>query len=42
MLTVLLTSLTAFTILFLGLFMVRYALEGLRRELDLRARRTAA
>lgn len=42
MLTVLLTSLTAFTILFLGLFMVRYALEGLRRELDLRARKAAA
>lgn len=42
MLTLLLTSLTAFTVLFLGLFMVRYALEGLRRELDVRARRAAA
>jgi len=42
MLTLLLTSLSAFTILFLGLFMIRYALEGLRRELDLRARKAAA
>ena len=40
MLTVLLTSLASFTILFLGLFMVRYALEGVRREADLRARRS--
>jgi len=29
-------------ILFLGLFMVRYALEGLRREIDLQAREAAA
>jgi heme exporter protein C len=42
MLTLLLTSLTAFTILFVGLFMIRYALEGLRRELELRARQAAA
>jgi len=42
MLTLLLTSLATFTILFLGLFMVRYALEGLRRELDLQARKAAA
>jgi heme exporter protein C len=42
MLTLLLTSLTAFTVLFLGLFMLRYALEGLRRELDVRSRRAAA
>jgi heme exporter protein C len=42
MLTTLLTSLAAFTILFLGLFMLRYHLEGLRRELDVRARNRAA
>jgi heme exporter protein C len=42
MLTLLLTSLTAFTVLFFGLFLVRYALEGLRRELDVRARGAAA
>jgi heme exporter protein C len=42
MLTLLFTSLTAFTVLFIGLFIVRYALEGLRRELDLRARGAAA
>ncbi|MDH3208096.1 MAG: cytochrome c biogenesis protein [Gemmatimonadota bacterium] len=42
MLTLLLTSLAAFTVIFLGLFMLRYALEGLRRELDVRARKVAA
>jgi len=42
MLTTLLTSVAAFTVLFLGLFMLRYALEGLHRELDARARRVAA
>jgi hypothetical protein len=42
MLTLLLTSLAAFTVLFQGLFMLRYALEGLRRELDVRARAAAA
>jgi heme exporter protein C len=42
MLTLLLTSLAAFTVLFFGLFMLRYALEGLRREIDARARRVAA
>jgi len=41
MLTLLFTSLASFTVLFLGLFMVRYALEGVRREADLRARRNA-
>lgn len=42
MLITLLTSLAAFTVLFLGLFMMRYLLEGLRRELDVRARSAAA
>jgi heme exporter protein C len=42
MLTLLLTSLGVFTTLFLGLFMLRYALEGLRHELHVRARRAAA
>jgi heme exporter protein C len=42
MLTLLLTSLASFTVLFLGLFMLRYVLEGLRRELDVRAREAAA
>jgi heme exporter protein C len=42
MLTLLLTSLGVFTVLFFGLFVLRYALEGLRRELDVRARSAAA
>ena len=42
MLTLLLTSLGVFTVLFTGLFMLRYSLEGLRHELQLRARRAAA
>jgi heme exporter protein C len=42
MLTLLLTSLAVFTVLFAGLFVLRYALEGLRREIDVRARRAAA
>ncbi len=42
MLTTLLTSLAVFTVLFLGLFMLRYALEGLRHDLHLRDRRAAA
>ncbi len=42
MLTLLLTSLGVFTLLFAGLFVLRYALEGLRRELDVRARGAAA
>ena len=42
MLTLLLTSVAVFTTLFLGLFMLRYALEGLRHELHVRARRAAA
>jgi heme exporter protein C len=42
MLTLLLTSVGVFTVLFTGLFMLRYALEGLRHELQLRARRAAA
>jgi heme exporter protein C len=41
MLTLLLTSLAAFTVIFFGLFMLRYALEGLRRELDVRDRQAA-
>lgn len=42
MLATLLIGVAAFTVLFLGLFMLRYALEGLRRDLDQRARRAAA
>jgi heme exporter protein C len=42
MLTTLMVSLASFTVLFLGLFMLRYALEGIRRDIDLRARRAAA
>ncbi len=42
MLTLLLTSLGVFLVLFTGLFMLRYALEGARHELQLRARRAAA
>jgi heme exporter protein C len=42
MLATLLTSLGAFTLLFLGLFLTRYVVEGLRVELDLRARRIPA
>jgi heme exporter protein C len=42
MLTLLLTSVAVFTTLFFGLFMLRYALEGLRHELHVRARRAAA
>ena len=42
MLTLLLTSLGVFMTLFAGLFMLRYALEGLRHELQLRARRATA
>ena len=42
MLTVLLTSLAVFTLLFFGLFLLRYALEGVRSEIDLRARRAGA
>jgi heme exporter protein C len=42
MLTLLLTSLAVFTVLFFGLFMLRYALEGLRHDLQVRARRAAA
>jgi heme exporter protein C len=42
MLTTLLVSVGVFTVLFLGLFMLRYALEGIRHELQVRARRAAA
>jgi heme exporter protein C len=42
MFTTLMTSLGSFTVLFVGLFLLRYALEGLRSELDARARRAAA
>lgn len=42
MLTLLLTSLAVFTVLFFGLFLLRYALEGLRAGLDERARRASA
>ena len=41
MLTTLMTGLAVFTVLFTGLFLFRYALEGLRAEADLRARRSA-
>ena len=42
MLTTLFVGLAVFTVLFFGLFLFRYALEGLRTEADLRARRSAA
>ena len=42
MLATLLLALTTFTVLFFGLFLFRYALEGLRARADLRARRPAA
>jgi len=42
MLALLLTSLGVFTVLFFGLFLLRYALEGLRAGLDDRARRASA
>jgi heme exporter protein C len=42
MLTLLLTSLAVFLVLFLGLFMLRYTLEGIRTDLQVRARRAAA
>jgi heme exporter protein C len=41
MLTLLMTSLAVFTLLFFGLFLLRYALEGLRAGLDERARRAS-
>lgn len=42
MLTLLLTSVAVFTVLFFGLFLLRYALEGLRSDVELRARRVPA
>ncbi len=42
MLTVLLTSLGVFTILFLGLFLLRYALETVRAEVEARTREATA
>jgi len=42
MLATLFVSLGAFTLLFFGLFLFRYALEGLRAEAELRERRSAA
>ena len=42
MLATLMFGLATFTVLFFGLFLFRYALEGLRAEADLRARRSAA
>jgi heme exporter protein C len=42
MLATLMMGLAAFTILFFGLFLFRYALEGLRAEAEIRARRPAA
>jgi heme exporter protein C len=42
MLTVLMSSLGVFTLLFFGLFLLRYALEGLRVGLDMRTRRDSA
>jgi heme exporter protein C len=42
MLTLLLLSVGAFTVLFFGLFMLRYALEGIRHDLLVRSRRRTA
>ena len=42
MLTLLLASLAVFSLIFFGLFLLRYALENVRAELDLRARRVGA
>ncbi len=42
MLTVLLTSLGVFATLFFGLFLLRYALETLRAEVQARAREATA
>lgn len=42
MFATLMTGLAVFTLIFFGLFLFRYALEGLRAEADLRARRSAA
>jgi len=42
MLTLLLTSLAAFTVLFFGLFLLRYALGGLRSDLEIRSRQLVA
>jgi len=42
MLATLLLGFAAFTVLFFGLFLFRYALEALRADADLRARRTTA
>lgn len=41
MLTTLMVGLGVFTLLFFGLFLFRYALEGLRSEVDARTRRPA-
>ena len=41
MLTLLMASLAVFTLLFFGLFLLRYALGGLRADLDERARRAS-
>lgn len=41
MLALLLTSLAVFTVLFFGLYLLRYALEAMRAEVDARARRSA-
>lgn len=42
MFATLMTGLASFTVLFLGLFLLRYALEALRSELDVRTRRATA
>jgi len=42
MLTTLLTSVAVFTVLFLGLYLLRYSFEGLRAEVDTRSRRAVA
>jgi len=42
MLTLLLASLAVFTLLFFGLFLLRYALETVRAEFDARAREATA
>jgi hypothetical protein len=38
MLILLLTSLAVFTVLFLGLFLIRYSIESVRGEVESRAR----
>jgi hypothetical protein len=42
MLTLLLASLMTFTLIFFGLFLLRYALEAFRAQLDVRESRASA